>query len=147
MRRLVLVALIVCGVAGCRAGDAAVDAPAAPSAGTSATVDEPTEVADGSDDVDADADAPSVDVNDLAFVEDSPFVDADGNDLADAVAPRFYGDDPTLDELWDACDAGDDGACDELWWTSPVESEYEAFAATCGGRASQDHFAQCAERN
>ena len=43
-----------------------------------------------------------------------------------------YGDDPALDALWDQCEAGDLTACDDLWWLSPPDSEYEAFADTCG---------------
>lgn len=43
-----------------------------------------------------------------------------------------YGDDPTLDALYDACAAGDMVACDDLYWDSPLGSDYEAFAATCG---------------
>jgi hypothetical protein len=49
-----------------------------------------------------------------------------------------YGDDPTLDALWDACDEGDGQACDDLYWGSPVGSEYEAFGNTCGERFSED---------
>jgi hypothetical protein len=45
-----------------------------------------------------------------------------------------YGDDPALDQLWDACEAGDGGACDELFFSSPVDSEYEEFGDTCGNR-------------
>ncbi len=45
-----------------------------------------------------------------------------------------YGDDPELDALWDACDAGDDDACDELFWSSPVGSAYESFGRDCAGR-------------
>lgn len=50
--------------------------------------------------------------------------------------PYSYGDDPALDELWDACDAGDGNACDELYSRAPSGSEYEQFGDTCGGRAS-----------
>ena len=45
-----------------------------------------------------------------------------------------YGDDPELDALWDACEAGDDVACDDLFWQSPTGSEYESFALSCAGR-------------
>lgn len=45
-----------------------------------------------------------------------------------------YGDDLKLDDLWDACDAGDDDACDELFWSSPVGSAYESFGRDCAGR-------------
>lgn len=49
-----------------------------------------------------------------------------------------YGDDATLDALWDACEAGDGEACDDLYWGSPIGSEYEAFGNTCGERFSED---------
>lgn len=45
-----------------------------------------------------------------------------------------YGDDAALDELYDGCEGGDLAACDELYWDSPIGSEYEDFATTCGGR-------------
>jgi hypothetical protein len=45
-----------------------------------------------------------------------------------------YGDNPTLDRLWDACAAGDGAACDDLYFRSPFGSEYEDFGNTCGGR-------------
>jgi len=51
-------------------------------------------------------------------------------------AAGSYGDDPTLDALYDACKAGDGQSCDDLFMDSPVGSEYEAFADTCGGRTS-----------
>jgi hypothetical protein len=44
------------------------------------------------------------------------------------------GDDPALDQLYDGCAAGDGEACDELYFGSPLGSEYERFAATCGDR-------------
>ncbi len=45
-----------------------------------------------------------------------------------------YGDDPTLDALWDDCAGGDMTACDALYTESPMGSEYEAFGDTCGNR-------------
>jgi hypothetical protein len=45
-----------------------------------------------------------------------------------------YGDDPELDALWDRCDAGSGSACDELFWSSPIDSDYEDFGASCGNR-------------
>ncbi len=45
-----------------------------------------------------------------------------------------YGDDPTLDGLWDSCEAGDGQACDDLFLQSPSGSEYEDFGDTCGNR-------------
>ncbi|MFC4554638.1 hypothetical protein [Georgenia faecalis] len=54
---------------------------------------------------------------------------ADGGSEADR-----YGDDPELDQLWDACERGDGAACDDLFWQSPWDSEYEEFGNTCGNR-------------
>lgn len=45
-----------------------------------------------------------------------------------------YGDNPYLDDLWDACAAGDMFACDALFLDSPYNSEYERFGDTCGQR-------------
>ncbi len=45
-----------------------------------------------------------------------------------------YGDDAYLDGLWDACEAGDWQACDDLFWESAIDSDYETFGDTCGGR-------------
>ena len=45
-----------------------------------------------------------------------------------------YGDDNYLDDLYDYCADGDDWACQLLWEESPIDSEYESFALTCGGR-------------
>lgn len=45
-----------------------------------------------------------------------------------------YGDDPYLDSLYNQCADGDDWACQTLWEESPIDSEYESFAITCGGR-------------
>lgn len=55
-------------------------------------------------------------------------------------AGSAYGDDPVLDRLWDGCEQGDGAACDELYLTSPLGSEYESFALTCGGRAAEDTY-------
>lgn len=48
--------------------------------------------------------------------------------------PNTYGDDPGLDGLWDGCNAADFGACNELYELAPVETEYEQFGGSCGGR-------------
>lgn len=45
-----------------------------------------------------------------------------------------YGDNPTLDVLWDACSDGDGAACDTLYQISEIGSEYERFGGTCGDR-------------
>jgi hypothetical protein len=46
--------------------------------------------------------------------------------------PWYYGDDPYLDELWDACEAGDQPACDDLYFASVAGSDYEWYGGTCG---------------
>ena len=48
--------------------------------------------------------------------------------------PRTYGDDPDLDELWDACGSGEGGACNDLYAQTPAGSGYETFGWTCGER-------------
>lgn len=45
-----------------------------------------------------------------------------------------YGDDDTLDALWDQCSEEGTAVCDELFNEAPEGSEYEAFGDTCGGR-------------
>ena len=45
-----------------------------------------------------------------------------------------YGDNPTLDALWDECAAGAFDSCDALYFRSELDSEYEAFGDSCGGR-------------
>lgn len=45
-----------------------------------------------------------------------------------------YGSDPVLDALYDDCAGGDYAACDELYDKSPLGSDYEAFADSCGER-------------
>ena len=53
---------------------------------------------------------------------------------SDVPGPYTYGDDATLDALWDACEAGSGSACDDLYFDSMFGSEYEAFGFTCGNR-------------
>ena len=55
-------------------------------------------------------------------------------DITTLGIPMNYGDDNYLDDLYDSCADGDDWACQLLWEESPVDSEYESFALTCGGR-------------
>ena len=54
-----------------------------------------------------------------------------------------YGDDPTLDALWDACEAGDGAACDDLYSQAPYDSEYERFGQSCGNRQPDDNLDWC----
>ena len=49
-------------------------------------------------------------------------------------APGDLGDDAELDALSQSCFGGDAGACDDLYLQSPVDSAYEHYGATCGGR-------------
>ncbi|WP_149202804.1 hypothetical protein [Actinotalea subterranea] len=49
-----------------------------------------------------------------------------------------YGSDAALDELYDACADEDWAACDDLYNQSPLDSEYEEFGFSCGGRSDQD---------
>jgi S1-C subfamily serine protease len=51
----------------------------------------------------------------------------------DVTGPDGYGDDPELDELYEACGDGDMVACDDLYVQSPYGSDYESFGSTCGG--------------
>lgn len=44
-----------------------------------------------------------------------------------------YGDDPTLDALYDGCSAGSLADCDMLFLAADFGSEYENMAVTCGG--------------
>jgi hypothetical protein len=53
--------------------------------------------------------------------------------------PYTYGDDATLDALWDQCAGGAGSACDQLFFDSAVGSEYEAFGNTCGNRLELDY--------
>jgi hypothetical protein len=51
--------------------------------------------------------------------------------------PLHHGQDGALDALWARCAAGDGAACDDLFARSPIGSDYERFALTCGGRTPQ----------
>ena len=62
----------------------------------------------------------------------------------DSEGPVGYGDDITLDRLWDRCESGDGAACDDLFWDSPVGSRYERFGETCGERLTDGPWS-CAE--
>jgi S1-C subfamily serine protease len=71
-----------------------------------------------------------------------PVVDCADAGFIGALPPGWggaytYGDDAYLDELWDACAAGDMAACDELYWITPVGSAYEAFGSTCGEQSGE----------
>jgi hypothetical protein len=74
--------------------------------------------------------------------EDQPTESEDSgggaDELPDATSPEGLGDDPALDSLAQDCFDGDMGACDTLFLTSDIDSEYETYGATCGGRLPED---------
>ena len=72
-------------------------------------------------------------------VEGDPAVDTGG--LFEAGST--YGDNPVLDALWDACQAGAMASCDELYSTSEIGSEYETFGATCGQQEPDSSGGTC----
>ncbi len=59
-------------------------------------------------------------------------------DLPAPTDPRVviaeYGSDPGLDTLADDCQAGDMSSCDALFFQSAIDSGYEAYGDSCGGR-------------
>ncbi|MEV7971686.1 DUF4190 domain-containing protein [Cellulomonas sp. NPDC089187] len=57
-----------------------------------------------------------------------------------ATIPLAYGDDPTLDALYDDCEAGDLTACDDLYAQSPGSSAYLDFGGSCGDRGSDSRW-------
>lgn len=48
-----------------------------------------------------------------------------------------------LGELVDSCQAGDNAACDDLWIASPIDSEEERIAESCGGRSPEERMGSC----
>jgi hypothetical protein len=54
-----------------------------------------------------------------------------------------YGDDPTLDLLWDACEGGNNQACDELYISAPLPSAYLEYARTCAGQLPDSVGLRC----
>ncbi len=56
-----------------------------------------------------------------------------------------FGDDPTLDALWLDCDGGSFIACDDLFDQSPLDSDYQFFGDTCGGRQEWDTGLWCTD--
>jgi hypothetical protein len=50
-----------------------------------------------------------------------------------------------LDTLANQCYDGDGLSCDVLYEISPIESDYEAFGATCGARFSLQYAGRCSE--
>ncbi len=63
----------------------------------------------------------------------------------DPTASQFYcmylnGGEPNLPALRSECAAGGFAACDLLYAVSPVGSDYESFALTCGGRNQAEYL-------
>lgn len=52
-------------------------------------------------------------------------------------------DSADLPALEKSCLAGDNGACDDLWIASPIGSEAEDVAESCGGRSSEVRMGSC----
>ena len=59
---------------------------------------------------------------------------AASGDVPEAQEPGDLGDDAELDALAQDCFEGDFGACDQLFFDSPIDSDYEAYGDSCGGR-------------
>ncbi len=72
------------------------------------------------------------DLDDLDDLDDAPNVM-----LGDPVPPVDFGDEPEYQTLAEDCFAGDFGACDDLYFASPIGSDYETYARTCGGRLTE----------
>ena len=72
---------------------------------------------------------------------------ADGTELASApVLPPATTTDAELEDLRAACAIGSLDDCDDLWLGTPIGSELEAFAETCGGRdPAGGHQGTCAD--
>lgn len=69
--------------------------------------------------------------------------DTESSDGAEADPAGSFGEDPYFDELYRACDNGDMAACDTLYIESPMGSEYEAFAGSCGGLYEESYGYWC----
>lgn len=75
----------------------------------------------------------------------SPFCAARFEEPGPAQQPGELGDDASFDSLADDCFGGDFGACDDLYLQTPVDSAYEAYGSTCGGRLENDSDGRCDE--
>ena len=76
--------------------------------------------------------------------EDPVTAAADCIDVDEGAGPiDSYGDDTTLDLLWDACEGGNNQVCDELYTSAPLESGYLEFARTCAGRLPDSVGLRC----
>ena len=66
-------------------------------------------------------------------------------DAGEPDPPDGLGSDPALDQLAQSCFEGDFVACDDLYWQSDIDSGYEIYAETCGGRVDEAIAGQCEE--
>jgi hypothetical protein len=66
-------------------------------------------------------------------------------DFPDETGTQIELSDTALERLRSACESGYFHYCDMLFWRTPVGSELEAFAESCGGRApeGETHAGQC----
>jgi len=67
-------------------------------------------------------------------------------ELAAPTDPAGLGDDPVADALAAACFGGVLSSCDDLYWRSPVDSDYETYGSTCGGRLTEGVAGLCTEQ-
>ncbi len=91
------------------------------------------------------ANPPDLDLGELgnlAEIGTSGFDDAPASGFDDIDG---FGDDPFLDDLYLACESGDGLACDDLWFSSPIGSQYESFADTCGFAQPEGSAGSCEE--
>jgi hypothetical protein len=68
---------------------------------------------------------------------------ATSDELGQPGDPNGLGDDPELDALAQSCFGGGMSACDDLFWESPIDSDYETYGSTCGGRVTEELVGQC----
>ncbi|MGI8528729.1 MAG: hypothetical protein ACR2KO_04550, partial [Geodermatophilaceae bacterium] len=52
-------------------------------------------------------------------------------------------DDPALDKLAQECFEGVMDSCDSLFFESEIDSAYETYAETCGGRIEVGEYVFC----
>lgn len=69
-----------------------------------------------------------------ATTSTAPVTTVAPEDVPAAESPDGLGDDPGLDRLAEQCAARQFASCDTLFFTSPPDSDYEAYGDSCGGR-------------
>jgi hypothetical protein len=57
-----------------------------------------------------------------------------------------YDWDPRLDRLAESCAEGSFRDCDDLYWQSDVDTDYENYGSTCGGRIATPQRGDCVTR-